>query len=358
MHKSLIIAKTSIVLTAALFATSAQAFEFTSPVTIQATVTKNGAASNAKKDVKLMRIKLSSKEQMALMNYTPKKTHLLNASSSAGLPSSINLGMNDVPVLDQGMHGSCVTFALTAALDALIYKSDYISQLCYLSLGKTLEDDSYYPSGWWGTFGGIALDQISRFGVVDKKKESTEVCGGLKTYPSEDFLEEGTGITPKSYKEVSEDVSGKFNYVQLMNPMLRFESQFADKDQAANVLNQVKTALAKGNRLLVGVYLQMSPYCGAAACATRNKANDTWALTDQLDLPPTNFGGHEMVVYGYDDNAVAYDRKGTQHRGLLILRNSWGEDVGDNGNFYMSYDYFKKLIMEVHEIREPKDFVY
>lgn len=354
MHKSFI-AKASII-TAALFATSAHAFEFARPVTIQATVTKNGAAADAKKDVKLMSIKLSSKEQTALMNYTPKHTLLLKTSSS--LPSAINLGMNDVPVLDQGMHGSCVTFAVTAALDALIYKADYISQLCHLSLGKTLEEDSYFPSGWWGTMGGITLDQISRFGVVGKTKEASEVCGGLKAYPTEDFFEEGTGISTKSYKEISEDVSEQFNSVQLMNPMLRFESQFSDKDQAELVLNKIKASLVKGNRLLVGIFLQMSPYCGGAACATRNKANDTWALTDQLELPPTMFGGHEMVIFGYDDNAVAYDRQGKEHRGLLLLRNSWGEEVGDGGNFYMSYDYFKKLVMEVHEIRAPKNIVY
>jgi len=45
----------------------------------------------------------------------------------------------------------------------------------------------------------------------------------------------------------------------------------------------------------------------------------------------SEFSGHEMLITGYDDNAVAKDENGYEHRGLLTLRNSWGEDVGDHG---------------------------
>src|SRR5262245_38948069 len=33
------------------------------------------------------------------------------------LPANIELGMENVPVLDQGNHGTCVTFAVTATID-------------------------------------------------------------------------------------------------------------------------------------------------------------------------------------------------------------------------------------------------
>lgn len=58
-----------------------------------------------------------------------------------------------------------------------------------------------------------------------------------------------------------------------------------------------------------------------------------------------------MIITGYDDNAIAVDADGQPHHGLLTLRNSWGEAVGDHGNFYMSYDYFKILAIEVQRIR-------
>jgi len=56
------------------------------------------------------------------------------------------------------------------------------------------------------------------------------------------------------------------------------------------------------------------------------------------------------VITGYDDLAVAIDDQGRIHKGLLTLRNSWGKNVGDHGDFYMSYDYFKLLVLEVQQI--------
>ncbi len=76
---------------------------------------------------------------------------------------------------------------------------------------------------------------------------------------------------------------------------------------------------------------------------------DSWVLTPEIvehiaikkELP-----GHEMIITGYDNDAVAIDAHGREHRGLFTLRNSWGSRAGDNGNFYMSYDYFKALAIE------------
>jgi len=92
-------------------------------------------------------------------------------------------------------------------------------------------------------------------------------------------------------------------------------------------------------------------HCSTGACATFNAHEDTWALADEIvkDKNP-EIGGHEMVISGYDDNAVAVDNTGKKHKGLFTLRNSWGSQAGDNGNYYMSYDYFKQFVIEVNSI--------
>lgn len=59
--------------------------------------------------------------------------------------------------------------------------------------------------------------------------------------------------------------------------------------------------------------------------------------------------GHVMIVTGYDDKAYAVDRQGHIHRGLFTLRNSWGP-IADEGNFYMTYDYFDGMVMEAIQI--------
>ena len=76
---------------------------------------------------------------------------LKQTKSWGNLPKRILLGMNNVPVLDQGSHGTCVTFAITAAIDAALSKGDYISQLCQLELGTYLEPMGYSVSGWDGS---------------------------------------------------------------------------------------------------------------------------------------------------------------------------------------------------------------
>jgi C1A family cysteine protease len=112
----------------ALLATHAQAFEVgKQPLKTTVITAKSDSHSiiAAKKDVYLIDIKLSPAERAALFNFNPKVTHGYK-SSRVDLPSSVNLGMNNVPVLDQGRHGTCATFATTAAVDAALGQGDYV----------------------------------------------------------------------------------------------------------------------------------------------------------------------------------------------------------------------------------------
>ena len=57
-----------------------------------------------------------------------------------------------------------------------------------------------------------------------------------------------------------------------------------------------------------------------------------------------------MIITGYDDEAVVMGPKKEKHKGVLTLRNSWSEEAGDHGNYYMTYDHFKTLTLEASEI--------
>ena len=121
-------------------------------------------------------------------------------------------------------------------------------------------------------------------------------------------------------------------------------------EKMQDVVGNVKRALANGHRLTFGAFLILQPYCRAGAGASYRASMDTWALTSSLETPPYEIAGHEVVITGYDDNAFAYDAHGGKHQGLLTLRNSWGNDAGNRGDYYMSYDYFVKYASEVQEI--------
>ena len=70
------------------------------------------------KTVQLVKLKLSTKAENFLSQHiklsASQKSQIKLAA--AGISSAIQLGMNNIPVLDQGQHGTCVTFATTAIL--------------------------------------------------------------------------------------------------------------------------------------------------------------------------------------------------------------------------------------------------
>lgn len=348
MHKKII--NSASIIASALLSTGLYAFEMGQPITTKALITNSISmrGMTATKEVKLMNIKLTSVERNKLFSYHPKKYSI--SKNNTELPASVDLGMENVPVLDQGAHGSCATFANTAAINAVLGNGDYVSQLCHLSLGKFLEKQSYYPSGWDGSFAPIVLDQITRFGIISIQNQKTNSCGQLKEYPLMDPKNQGHAMSLRDFKTLSEDITDKVYWTQILSVYERFTSLLTENNKVDNVLNSVKQFLAKGSRVTFGTFIVISPYCSAGACASYRAQQDTWALTKEIETPPYGTAGHEMIIIGYDDNAIAVDGAGNKHQGLLTLRNSWGTEVGNQGDFYMTYDYFKKFVMEAQAI--------
>lgn len=344
-----------------------QTIKVNGTVSASAQLTTPSAESNAltsapvMKNVKLMKLDLTPAQKHKFLQ-TKSASLLKNVKSSQqqDLPSSADVGMNGVPVLDQGQHGTCATFANTAAVDAILGRGDYVSQLCQLTVGTYIERRSYSMSGWDGSFGPYVLNQMLHYGIASKDNQRVKKCGGLAEYPGDDEYETGRAMSLDAFKTISEKLDDEYQGTYFYwRPILDIATRFGMDDTSAfdpeNVLNQVKQTLASkdqnsASRVTFGVSL---PYrhCSAGACARTHKRYDTWALTQEiLDDTDPDLGGHEMIITGYDDDAIAKDKQGGEHKGLLTIRNSWGEDVGDKGNFYMTYDYFKKFVMEVQKV--------
>jgi hypothetical protein len=113
--------------------------------------------------------KLTPQQVRMILNYHPKQIHQNSDYNNTPLPAKVFIGMNGVPVLDQGKYGTCVTFAITAAIDAILGKGDYISQLCNLKLGEYFSSKAIMlGSGWWGASGETVLSQLNAFGFINK----------------------------------------------------------------------------------------------------------------------------------------------------------------------------------------------
>lgn len=307
-------------------------------------------------NIKLLKIKLSEPAKQRLGQRARNTINNINANvSSSNLPRKIELGMNNVPVLNQGQFGTCVTFATTAAINAAMGKGDYISQLCQLQLGQYLENNGYTASGWEGTNSRVLLGQMEHFGFTSKEKQKSVGCGGLTEYPQETLPTSDTAMSVEKFHEISEDLSKHI----MWSSILDITNAVMDRTDTTRTINEVKAALNEKDRVTFGVLLLDFDLGTMGAVGTHNSSYDSWVLTPEIArdiyLRPL-FGGHEMVITGYDDDAIATDEHGNQHKGLFTLRNSWGDQVGDKGNFYMSYDYFKVLVIEAQRIRNMPDF--
>lgn len=314
---------------------------------------KNASAKTAKplQQVTLLKMQISDDARKML---SKKIEHVLTPAIRNQARSddfkNVQLGMNQVPVLDQGRHGTCVTFAVTAAIDAAINKGDYISQLCSLQLGNHLENYAYAYSGWDGSWGSEVLKQMDLFGIVTKAQQKANGCGGLTEYPVSE-RSPNTEITVPDYHQMSERLTESLiDWSSILDVKQMNEPTNMDK-----VLNDVKTALMAGDRLVFGMLIPDPSMGTAGALGRHHVTNDTWILTPEIiEIIKSNYvtyAGHEMIITGFDDDAIAIDSKGNTSRGLLTLRNSWGKFAGDQGDFYLSYDYFKTLVDDIQRIR-------
>ncbi len=307
-----------------------------------------GSKTATDKVIQLLHVQLSDAEKELLKSRVKEVTdHTRNFSlqtSSAEhseLPNHVQLDMNKVPVLDQGIHGTCVTFAVTGALDAVIGKGDYVSQLCHLQLGTYLEKNGFGHSGWNGSYAINVINQIELFGIINIADQRKQGCGGMKSYP--------TNSMPKSFME-PEQFSARSELV--FGKVVNWSDVYQRSD-AIKTLSEVKESLNSGDRLVFAVLLPRVDL-GTAGAVGKYKTwfyKDTWLLTPEILKGVDSIeAAHEMIITGYDDEAEAVDNNGKKHKGLLKLRNSWGTSIGDDGEFYMSYDYFKLLSFDVKRI--------
>lgn len=326
---------------------------------------KPGILAEQEIPVTLMSVKLSVQDIAALQKQqrAPKNTTFANAA----VPSQATLNFDKFPVLNQGQHGSCVTFASAAAFNYLLGKPDYVSSLCSLELGHTLEKNGYYPSGWDGSFGPIVLDQFLRFGYVKTSDQTMYGCAGVKTYPSNNGRDTGNPISLTEYKQRSQtllfeqlsiDTGARVYWSPIVSMEERFNFDGTTTYDGQKALMQVKQAIANNTGstksiVTIGTLLY-GDLCHAGACAKHNAQDDTWAMTSNIkNMLNRGFGpdaGHEIAIIGYDDNAVSVDRDGRSHKGLFTIRNSWGTQAGDKGNYYMTYDYFMTFVDEAQKV--------
>lgn len=314
-------------------------------------------ANHQKKIVRLMNIALSPEASQKLADnaaYILQHPTQSNLLQSSGLPASKYIGMNGIPVLDQGSWGTCATFSSTAAIDALfpLLQDSQISQLCNLELGVTLNNGG--DGGWQGSLGYVVLGQIAQYGYINKQYQHASGCGGLTQYPIQGY-DNGSGMSIDDFNQHS---SKNFT-AKDWTPIVTYNGKFAPMKPvvARKALLNIKKALNHGYRVVFGTLIDPNIGQVGAAGAYHNIDNVAWVMTKQMhkDIAMNqSMEGHEIIIDGYDNKACATrtTQSGDKAKqcGLLRIRNSWSDSAGDKGDYYMSYDYFKGMAIEAYAV--------
>lgn len=213
------------------------------------------------------------------------------------LPNKIDLRTTCSPIVDQGHLGSCTANAIVSGLREYMELKNKV-RLVLLSrlflyyeerkIEGTIEEDS----------GAMLRDGMK---VLNKLGTSPE-----KDYPYiiENFRDKPT---KQAYKHARKFRITSYNRIW--------------------DINDLRLALAEKSPVVCGIKVYESFESNAVS------------TTGIVPMPKPNeqfLGGHAVLAVGYNNQTKQ-----------VIMRNSWGKNWGDKGYFYLPFDVFNFLIMDM-----------
>lgn len=233
---------------------------------------------------------------MALFKYGWKKDapdyrdHLLKYEHiGIELPSSVDLRDKMPPVYDQGALGSCTAQAGAAAYAySLKHEGQFVFQPSRLfiyynerKLDGTVKFDA-------GSTIRSCMKALNKFGTANETSWPY-VIEYFKKKPSKTIYKEGEKHKILEYLSLNQDPYS------------------------------LKSSLAQGFPVLFGFTVYES---------FETKEVIKTGVMPMPSKGEKRLGGHAVLLVGYDDDKQRF-----------IVRNSWGVNWGDDGYFYMPYDY-------------------
>jgi len=200
------------------------------------------------------------------------------------------------PIRDQGDFGTCVAFSAAAIKDRQERKNhpgmNY--QTSPLFIYSECKKRDGIPN-IEGTYPRVAMQVLKELGVCREQKFPYGNMGlPVPTAPS------------VAYEDAKKFVIGAYARIQS--------------------IDEIKQALIDEGPVMVGLTVTDSfVHCEKGG---------------YIDMPNGSFwGGHAVVIDGYDDNMIHTYKNGTTRKGFFRMPNSWGKSWGDNGHGWLPYDF-------------------
>jgi Papain family cysteine protease len=252
-------------------------------------------------------------------------------TSNLKFERKIDLSKYVPPIEDQEQTGTCVAFAsayyMRTILEAIklgITNKDSIAALSFSpSFMYNAVKDSTDENCIDGISGEAALKYLKQYGVAKKSEQDLLQCENNKNLK----LTENSKI---------------LDYVRLF-------SLINDEDK----IYSVKKALSENTPVLLSLELTV----------TFEKLSFFWVIWHKIlkffDLEDKEFGvwkpsdsdlsgGHSVCLVGYDDDKLG------KNKGAFKIVNSYGDNWGDNGYFWITYDDFNKYSKYAYQAFLPE----
>jgi len=226
-------------------------------------------------------------------NLVAGNVDFINNDGGDYLPKAYDMREHDrvTPVRNQGIYGTCWAFASLGALESIsLPKEEYIYSVDHMSMNN-----------------GFSLD------ISDGGEHTMSLA----------YLASWEGPVLEADDEYGDgETNTDLTAVKHLKEAIIIDDGDPDK---------IKSAIFKYGGVETSIYMEMS--YGDFESEYYNK--DTYSYY---------YGGaeksnHDLVVVGWDDDfpKESFTPEAT-HNGAYICKNSWGEDFGDKGYFYVSYD--------------------
>ncbi len=225
------------------------------------------------------------------------------------LPERVSLEKYIPRRLNQGRQGSCVAWASAYAARTILEAQ---------RTGKNPNSVRFSPSFMYNQ---ISLDHSSCQGSYIKLAMDNMM--NIGAVPFDDFKYDETSC--------NRDPGGQLKAKAQAYKIKGFQRLTAEGQSRMTEMLSIKQNLAKGSPVIIGMMV-------GGSFMQNMMGKEAWIPT-RSDYAKSQFGGHAMCIIGYDD----YKMDG---EGAFQIMNSWGEDWGKKGIFWIRYSDFKEFNVE------------